>query len=91
MRDPGPPLDPSDLSPEERAVVPEDTPFRRLLEDRRVRLALIVGLPVVVSTLAAPVRPRAPFRPDGCGATSGAGPASRWANGRCRIAATTSS
>ena len=53
MRDPGPPLDPSDLSPEERAVVPEDTPFRRLLEDRRVRLALIVGLPVVVSTLAA--------------------------------------
>lgn len=53
MHDAGPPPDPSDLSPEERAVVPEDTPLRRLLEDRRVRLALIIGFPLVVSVLAA--------------------------------------
>lgn len=42
-----------EFSPEERAVVPEDTPLRRLLEDRRVRVALIVGLPLIVSVLAA--------------------------------------
>ncbi|MBN1771590.1 MAG: hypothetical protein JXB32_10030 [Deltaproteobacteria bacterium] len=47
------PFDPSDLSPDERAVVPEDTPFRRLLEDRRVRLALIAGLPLFAAVLIA--------------------------------------
>ena len=42
-----------ELSPEELAVVPEDTPLRGLLEDRRVRTALIVGLPLVVAVLVA--------------------------------------
>jgi hypothetical protein len=47
----GSPAAAGDFSPEELAVVPEDTPLRRLLEDRRVRLALIVGLPAFVALL----------------------------------------
>jgi len=50
-----PPPDDSgpDLSPEERAALPVDSVFRRAVDDRRVRIALIVGLPFVVAVLVA--------------------------------------
>jgi hypothetical protein len=50
-----PPPDDSgpDLSAEERAALPVDSAFRRAIDDRRVRIALIVGLPFVVAVLVA--------------------------------------
>jgi hypothetical protein len=42
-----------DLSLEEQAALPPDTPVRRLLDDRRVRIAAITGIPLVVALLAA--------------------------------------
>ncbi|MBI5499312.1 MAG: hypothetical protein HY907_03650 [Deltaproteobacteria bacterium] len=41
------------LSPEEQAALPPDTPVRRLLDDRRVRIAAIAGIPLVVALLTA--------------------------------------
>ncbi|MBI5490225.1 MAG: hypothetical protein HY905_23015 [Deltaproteobacteria bacterium] len=41
------------LSPEEQAALPPDTPVRRLLDDRRVRIAAIAGIPLVVAILTA--------------------------------------
>jgi hypothetical protein len=45
--------DGEELSPEEQAALPQDTLLRRLVEDRRVRIAAIAGIPLLVALCAA--------------------------------------
>jgi hypothetical protein len=45
--------DHSDWTDEERAVVAIDSPLARLLDDRRVRIGLVVGIPALVALFAA--------------------------------------
>ena len=44
---------PDELTDEDRAVLPPDTPLRRMLEDRRVRIAAIVGVPLILALCVA--------------------------------------